>query len=76
MTIAPQTAYDLLLSAPDEQVKRCQLAWRCVTEGEWVEAAHFLRNAANEEGDSEWARSAHAMLDAFEKQANHVRVAS
>lgn len=76
MTIAPQTVYDLLLNAPDGQVKRCQIAWRCVAEGEWAEAAHFLRNAANEEGDSEWARSAHAMSDAFEKQASHDRVAS
>jgi hypothetical protein len=69
-----KTAYDLLLNAPDEQVKRCQLAWKAIAKGEWVDAAHYLRNAANEEGNTEWAQEARAMSDACMKQVNPYRL--
>lgn len=45
--------HDLLLSAPDDQVKRLQLAWKAVAAGEWQDAAHWLRNASRE-GNSAW----------------------
>lgn len=70
MKTAPQTAYDLLLSAPDEQVKRCQLAWNSIAAGDWADAASFLRNAADEEGDTEWSRAARAMSAVFDKHAS------
>ncbi|ODP35151.1 hypothetical protein A9762_11520 [Pandoraea sp. ISTKB] len=69
MNTTPKTAYDLLLSAPDAQVKRCQLAWRSIAEGEWADAAHFLRNAADEEGDTDWGRNARATSEVLEKRA-------
>ncbi|WP_081075067.1 hypothetical protein [Burkholderia stagnalis] len=53
-----KTAYELLLDAPDEQVTRCQLAWRAIAAGEWHDAACYLRNAANEEGATPWAAEA------------------
>ena len=68
--MATKTAYDLLLSAPDEQVMRCRFAWKAVAAGEWADAAHFLRNAANEEGNTNWAQEARAMADACMKQVN------
>ncbi|MDM8356558.1 hypothetical protein [Pandoraea communis] len=68
MTIKNQTAYDLLLSAPDEQVKRSQLAWRSIANGEWADAAHFLRNAAKEEAGTRWAIEASALADACQKR--------
>lgn len=57
-------AYDLLLDAPDAQVTRCKLAWKAVAAGEWVDAEHYLRNAAREEAGSAWAAQAEAMADA------------
>lgn len=57
-------AYDLLLAAPDAQVKRCQLAWTAIAAGEWNDASNFLRNAAVEERGTEWAEQAQAMSDA------------
>ena len=61
-------AYELLLNAPDAQVVRCQLAWKAVAAGEWREAAHFLRNAAAEEGDTAWADEAQALADGCMKR--------
>lgn len=63
-------AYELLLDAPDPQVKRCQLAWKAIAAGEWKDAAHYLRNAADEEGSTPWAAEARALSEACMKQVN------
>ncbi|MCA7889817.1 MULTISPECIES: hypothetical protein [Burkholderia cepacia complex] len=60
-----KTAYDLLLDAPDDQVTRCRLAWKAVAAGDWQDAAHFLRNAADEAGATPWATDARALSEAF-----------
>lgn len=60
-----KTAYDLLLDAPDEQVTRCRLGWKAVAAGDWQDAAHFLRNAADEAGATPWAADARALSEAF-----------
>ncbi|WP_169742704.1 MULTISPECIES: hypothetical protein [Burkholderiaceae] len=65
-----KTAYELLLDAPDAQVKRCQLAWKAIAAGDWQDAAHFLRNAAGEEGATPWAAEARALADACQGKAN------
>ncbi|ALV61562.1 MULTISPECIES: hypothetical protein [Burkholderia cepacia complex] len=59
-----KTAYDLLLDAPDDQVTRCRLAWKAVAAGDWQDAAHFLRNAAEEAGATPWATDARALAEA------------
>ncbi|MBJ9672435.1 hypothetical protein I5693_33265 [Burkholderia cenocepacia] len=59
-----KTACDLLLDAPDDQVTRCRLAWKAVAAGDWQDAAHFLRNAANEAGATSWAADARAQAEA------------
>ncbi|MCB4349596.1 hypothetical protein LA345_37940 (plasmid) [Burkholderia vietnamiensis] len=64
------TAYDLLLDAPDTQVKRCQLAWKAIAVGNWRDAAHFLLNAAAEEGATAWATEARALAEACQVKAN------
>jgi hypothetical protein len=51
--MAMSTANELLMSCPDDQIKRMQLVWKAVAAGEWKEAAHHLRNAASE-GESSW----------------------
>jgi predicted secreted protein len=70
MKMATKTAHDLLLEAPDEQVKRCQLAWKAVAAGDWLDAAHYLRNAANEEGNTDWAMEARALADTCMNQVD------
>ena len=60
-----KTAYDLLLDAPDDQVTRCRLAWKAVAAGDWQDAAHFLRNAADEAGATLWATDARALAETF-----------
>ncbi|MDA0561693.1 hypothetical protein [Burkholderia pseudomallei] len=65
-----KTAYELLLDAPDAQVKRCQLAWKAIAAGDWQDAAHFLRNAADEEGATPWSAEARSLADARMKQVN------
>ncbi|WP_175924560.1 hypothetical protein [Burkholderia latens] len=60
-----KTAYDLLLDAPDDQVTRCRLAWKAVAAGDWQDAAHFLRYAADEAGATAWASDARALAEAF-----------
>ncbi|RQU68080.1 hypothetical protein DF141_28165 [Burkholderia cenocepacia] len=63
-----KTAYDLLLDAPDDQVTRCRLAWKAVATGDWQDAAHFLRNAADEAGATPWAADARALAEACAAQ--------
>lgn len=65
-----KNAYELLLDAPDAQVKRCQLAFKAIAAGEWQDAADFLRNAAKEETDTLWANEAIALADACQKHVN------
>ncbi|MCS6428106.1 hypothetical protein [Burkholderia thailandensis] len=65
-----KTAYELLLDAPDQQVKRCQLAWKAIAVGEWQDAAHFFRNAAEEEGTTPWAAEARALAEACQGRVN------
>lgn len=63
-----KTAYDLLMTAPENQVKRCQIAHRAIVEGRWGDAAFSLRNAANEErGD--WAAAAEELAEYCEGEA-------
>ncbi|WP_259675303.1 hypothetical protein [Burkholderia pseudomallei] len=63
-----KTAYELLLDAPDAQVKRCQLAWKAIAAGDWQDAAHFLRNAADEEGATPWSAEARSLAEACVKK--------
>jgi hypothetical protein len=70
-----KTAYELLLDAPDEQVKRCQLAWKAIATGDWQDAAHFLRNAADEEVSTPWAEEARALAEACVGKANSSQLA-
>ncbi|MDR8093111.1 hypothetical protein KPB05_37275 [Burkholderia gladioli] len=63
-----KTAYELLLDAPDAQVKRCQLTWKAIAAGEWQDAEHFLRNAADEEGATPWAAEARSLAAACAKK--------
>lgn len=57
-----KTVYDLLESVPDEQIKRCQLAYRATLGGEWADAVVHLRQAALEAG-GQWAEDARALAD-------------
>lgn len=57
-----RTAYDLLMTAPDDQITRCRLAHTAIGAGEWADAAHFLRNAAREAAGTAWGQDA-AVLD-------------
>jgi hypothetical protein len=43
-----KTAYDLLMTAPDDQIVRMRLAWKAIADGDWIEAEAKLRNAALE----------------------------
>ena len=52
-----KTAYELLLTAPDGQVTRSQLAFKAIADGRWIDASYTLRNAAREES-GEWANDA------------------
>lgn len=49
-----KTAYDLLMDAPDDQVTRCKIALREIAAGNWLDAGHFLTNAARE-SNGQWA---------------------
>ncbi|WP_063640280.1 hypothetical protein [Achromobacter insolitus] len=55
-----KTAYDLLMSAPDDQVTRCKIAHRAIAAGEWKDAAFTLKAAAAE-ASGEWANDARAL---------------
>lgn len=61
-----KTAYELLMTAPDSQVKRAQIAFTAVANGLWLDAAHSLRNAANEE-TGEWAAEARELAEHCEQ---------
>jgi len=58
-----RTAYDLLLTAPDDQITRCRLAHAAIGAGDWGDAAHFLRNAARECADTVWGQDAAALAN-------------
>lgn len=62
-----KTAYDLLMTAPESQVKRCQIAHRAIAEGRWMDAAFAMRNAANEER-GEWAEAAEELAEYCERE--------
>lgn len=57
-----KTAYDLLMSAPDDQVTRCKIVMRAIIAGNWEDAA-FTLNAAANEATGEWAANAKALAD-------------
>lgn len=59
------TANDLLMSCPDDQITRLQIVWRQVAAGEWLEAAHHLRSAAAE-GESSWHDRCAELADVYE----------
>lgn len=69
-----KTAYELLMSAPDSQVIRCQIVLRAITEGDWAEAENKLRNAAREEGRSDWAFDALELADHCNEKAHAARI--
>ncbi len=43
-----KTAYDLLMTAPEEQIVRMRHAWNAIADGDWQEAEAKLRAAALE----------------------------
>ena len=58
------TAHDLLLSAPDNQVTRSKLIYKAIAEGDWSEAEFHLENAireAKENGDIAWSKAARSL---------------
>lgn len=57
-----KTAYDLLMSAPDDQVTRCKIVMRAIIARNWEDAA-FTLNAAANEATGEWAADAKALAD-------------
>jgi len=63
------TAHDLLYSCPDDQITRMQVVWKAAAAGNWKEAAHHLRNAANE-GDSTWHDRAAMLADEYEAKGD------
>lgn len=63
-----KTAYDLLMTAPDCQVKRCQISHKAISEGRWSDAAFTLRNAANETS-GEWAEEVKRLAEYCERKA-------
>ena len=69
-----KTAYDLLMSAPDSQVIRCKIAYRAIAAGDWAEAESKLRNAAAEEGRSDWAFDTRALADHCGEKAHEARL--
>ncbi len=68
------TVYDLLMTAPDAQVTRCQIAFRAVADGRWSDAEFALRNAAKEEGRSDWAYRAEKMAAHCNDQAHQAKI--
>ena len=67
----------VLMAAPDEQVKRMQIAYNAVAEGRWEDAAHSIRNAILEESEKAtpattasgklWVEYAQECLDSIQK---------
>lgn len=70
---AGMTVDELLQSAPDDQVVRMQICWRAVAAGDWVEAAHSLRNAARE-GATEWHRNCGREAERLARLATEAKV--
>lgn len=62
------TANSLLFSCPDDQITRMQIVWKSVAAGEWLEAAHHLRNAASE-GETTWHDRCDMLADEYEANA-------
>ena len=65
------TAYELLVTAPDNQVKRAQIAHQAIAAGRWTDAAYTLRNAAREEANEigTWADDALELAEYCERAA-------
>lgn len=63
-----KSAYDLLMSAPDEQAPLCKLALSAIARGNWAEAANLYRSAARG-GCSLWFREAAELAAAFQIKA-------
>ena len=63
-----KTAYDLLMAAPEDQITRAQIAFKAIAAGRWLDAAHSLRNAANEEA-GQWATEARKLAAHCERMA-------
>ena len=61
-----KTAYELLMSAPDDQVTRCKIVMRAIIAGNWEDAAFTLTAAANE-ATGDWAADAKALVNAIER---------
>jgi hypothetical protein len=61
------TAYDLLITAPEGQVKRCQIICKAIADSRWGDAAYSLRNAAAET-DDKWSQSANDLAEFCEAQ--------
>lgn len=47
-----KSALQLLVSAPDGEVKRMQLVFKEIAAGNWAEAAFYLSNITENENDS------------------------
>ena len=61
-----KTAHEILISAPEGQVTRAQIAYRAIAAGQWEDAAFALRNAAMEE-TGQWAEDATVLADYCEQ---------
>lgn len=63
----------LLMSCPDDQIKRCQLIINSIAAGEWADAANYARNAAREtEGTPEmhhWVTAMYAGAEFCESRS-------
>lgn len=55
-----KSAYDLLMTAPDEQATRCRIALEEIAQQRWAEAGKFYRYAASE-GCTPWHKEAAEM---------------
>jgi len=56
-------AGELLMNSPADQVKRCQMVINAIANGEWDDAAHYARNAADEGQGPEYRPWASGMRD-------------
>lgn len=65
-----KTAYELLLDCPDSQIKRMQLVFKAVADGDWNNAVFHIKNAVLEEGNTDWAQEAAKFGVALEKNVN------
>ncbi len=57
-----KNAIEILISAPDAQVNRCQMAYKAIAAGRWDDAELWLSNASAEES-GEWAAEAGELAD-------------